>query len=82
MERTDAVDADGLCIAKMRAWYLRQLDTAPVSLLEVSDISPSLTLRCLAEEDAYSIRLPEGVRRVVGVKLTGWQPACDTLAIR
>ena len=26
MERTDAVDADALCITKMKAWYLRQLD--------------------------------------------------------
>ena len=73
MERTDAVDADGICTAKMRAWYLRQLDTAPVGRLEVSDISSSVTLHCLAEEDAYSISLPREVRRVVGVRLTGWR---------
>lgn len=73
MEREDAVDADALCIAKMRAWYLRQLDTAPVNMLEVTDIGSSLNLHCMAEEDACIIRLPQEVRRVVGVRLTGWR---------
>lgn len=73
MERTDAVDADALCITKMKAWYLRQLDEAPLHLLEVTDIGASLTLHCLAEEDAYAICLPQTVRRVVGVRLTGWR---------
>ncbi len=73
MEREDAVDADALCIAKMRAWYLRQLDTAPVNLLEVTDIGSSLNLHCMAEEDTCIIRLPQQVRRVVGVRLTGWR---------
>lgn len=71
--RTDGIDVDALCIARMRAWYLRMLDEAPVALLEVTDIAPLLTLHCLPEEDAFTIALPRSVRRVVGVRLSGWR---------
>lgn len=73
IERTDALDTDSICIAKMRAWYLRQLDTAPTELLEVTDISGAVTLHCRAEEDACTISLPPSVRRVLGVRLSGWR---------
>lgn len=71
--RTDGIDIDALCIIKMKAWYLRMLDEAPVHLLEVTDIASSLTLHCLPEEDAALISLPRSVRRVVGVRLSGWR---------
>lgn len=69
--RTDGLDIDTMLRLQMRAWYLKQLDTAPCSLLPVEEIRTEVVPRPVAD-GSLALTLPDGVRRVVEVQLGGW----------
>lgn len=69
--RTDGLDIDTVLRLQMRAWYLRQLDTAPVALLPVENIRSEVVPRPQSD-GSLALTLPEGVRRIVEVQLGGW----------
>ncbi len=70
--RTDGIDLDALLTLDINSWYARLLDTADPRLLGVTDISADVAL--LRQTDGSGlIVLPETVRRVVEVKLGGWE---------
>jgi len=71
VERADGIDIDSLLSRRMRDWYLNLLDTAPVNLLEVSDIALQVAPRPISD-GSVEIELPERCRRVVEVELIGW----------
>lgn len=61
-----------LLIDEMHAWYLRMLDSAPVHLLPVLDYSG----QCVAArspQGAVRLTLPATVRRVVSLRIDGWE---------
>lgn len=70
---------------RMRRWYLRLLDTASPSLLPVTEGAPDATLRELPG-DMLLVSPAPGVRRVVSVRMEGWQrtlePLDTTLCVR
>lgn len=68
----EGVDTDTTLRQHMRSWYLRQLDTAPPALLPVSEISRQCTLSA-AGSSHHLILLPSDCRRVLSVRLQGWQ---------
>lgn len=70
--RTDGPDLDALLEMEMRAWYIRQLLTAPIEELPLSDIAPVLTLTTL-REGVVTAPLPEGCVRVARVMMDGWE---------
>lgn len=74
LSRTDGVDLDRLQMMEMREWYLNLLDNGELSLLEVSDIARDVALKYQSDGSA-TIALPAECRRVVEVKLEGWQRA-------
>lgn len=72
VERRDGVDLRGMMEAEMRRWYLGLLDNAPARLLPVTDIAGDVAVEA-GSDGLASVRLPAGVRRVVGFRLTGWR---------
>lgn len=79
VEATDGIDIDAWLEPKMRRWYLRLLDTAPVHLLPVRELSRSVTLSSTSAPLAV-VTPPEGVRRVISVRLQGWQRPVQPVA--
>lgn len=78
-ERSDYTSLRELCLLRMRAWYASLLDDADPSLVPVTDIRSSCTLR--HDNGVWLMELPEGVRRVVSVRLAGWRrPAVPVTA--
>lgn len=71
MTRTDGLDIDTYLLRELRAWYLRQLATAPVDTLPLTDIAPLLTMT-RAPDGAGLVNLPDGCLRVVSVEMDGW----------
>ncbi len=75
VERLDGIDLDVLLRNEINDWYRNLLDTAPVEMLVVTDISAMVALSKRGDGSA-TIRLPERCRRVVEVMLDCWeQPA-------
>lgn len=73
------VAADALYRSEMREWYLRLLDEADLSHLHQEDIADKVSLR-LNGDGTGTITLPEGCRRVAGVKLTNWSEEVELTA--
>lgn len=79
VEAVDGIDIDAWLEPKMRRWYLRQLDTASPALLPVRELARSCSVA--ATSSALSpVTLPDGVRRVISVKLQGWKRPVEPLA--
>ncbi len=71
--RSDSLDTDSYFEAEMDLWYRRMLHEAPPELLKVSDLSNQLMFfHDKAADGATSITLPEGVVRLVEVRLNSW----------
>ncbi len=70
--REDGLEVDALIEREVKSWYYRILDTANPELLPMKDIADDVTVEQGADGSA-EIELPEGCRRVVGVKLEGWR---------
>lgn len=69
--RTDGIDMDTYLLRELRAWYMRELATAPVDTLPLTDIAPGLTMT-RAPDGAGMVKLPAGCLRVVSVEMEGW----------
>lgn len=68
---TDGIDMDTYLLRELRAWYMRELATAPVDTLPLTDIAPGLTMT-RAPDGAGMVKLPAGCLRVVSVEMEGW----------
>lgn len=72
VERIEGIDADAIIGPRMRAWYLRLLDTAPAALLPVADVAGELVLTPDRAGGSATAVMPQRVRRLLDVRLTGW----------
>ena len=72
VERQDGIYLDKYLQREMRNWYLDLLDTGPIEMLKVTDIADETVVRPNADGSA-SVTLPERCRRVLEVKLSGWE---------
>lgn len=72
VERLDGIDLDMYLRREMRNWYLDLLDTAAPEMLKVTDIAGQTMVKPLADGSGV-VTLPERCRRVVEVKLDGWE---------
>lgn len=73
VERTDGIDLDGYITLAMRQWYLRALDTAPLSALLVEDIyDETEPVRDPHDDTLCYIPRDPSWRRITGVQLFGW----------
>lgn len=70
--REDGLEVDALIEREVKSWYYRMLDTANPELLPMRDIADDVTVEQRAD-GSVEIELPEGCRRVVGVRLEGWR---------
>lgn len=70
--RTDGVDLDALLMIEIRAWYLNLLDTAPEPMICVDDMAAVTPVIALPDGTA-EVSLPPRTRRVLEVKLAGWE---------
>lgn len=73
------LDIDAALLGKLRARYLRLLDTAPAAMLAPADIAPQVTMEAASYGGARLV-LPDNCRRVLSVRLEGWQKAAAVLA--
>ncbi|MBD5251496.1 MAG: hypothetical protein HDR97_01695 [Bacteroides sp.] len=67
--RTDGLDFSGRLKAEMDGWYLNLLATAPEELLVAEDCRDVQVNR---NGGVMTVSLPEGVMRIVGVRLSCW----------
>lgn len=72
VEAVDGIDIDAWLEPKMRRWYLNLLDTAPAHLVPVGEFGRSSSVTVTASP-VGAIVPPAAVRRVLSVKLQGWQ---------
>lgn len=68
VERIDGIDLDSFLKMEMRDWYLNLLDTAPIHLLTLTDITSMVSLS-KNKDRSVVIRLPQGCRRVIELTL-------------
>lgn len=70
---------DAVLQAEIEAWYDGILATAPASKLAPAEIAGSITLEATEPSGGHIFSLPEGVVRLVSVRLDGWD--CDARII-
>lgn len=84
VEIVEGIDTDAMILNRMRAWYLKLLDTAPAQLLPVADIAPDLHL-AHAPGGAATATMPARARRIIDIRLSSWmqpaEPHTDTAAV-
>lgn len=68
VERIDGIDLDSFLKMEMRDWYLNLLDTAPIHLLTLTDITSKVSLS-KNKDRSVAICLPQGCRRVIELTL-------------
>ena len=78
IQTVEGLDTESEIRRRMRQWYLNLLDTAPPSLLPVSENAMGTALS--SEGLFYRVALPEATRRVVSVKAQGWLAAVAPLS--
>lgn len=73
--RADGPDVAAIASGEMRAWYLHQLDNAPVHLLVPSVImGADVQMAVDSTQRLASVRLPQGVRRVLWLEFSDAAP--------
>lgn len=72
---TDGIDVDALLQQRLRSAYLRMLDEAPLELLAPQNIAGDTAVLKEAAGDGVYLSLPPECRRVVSVRLYGWDCA-------
>ena len=72
IEAVEGFDADSAIAPRMRAWYLRLLDSAPAALLPVEDVSAEIMLVISASGSATA-SLPVRARRLLELRLASWR---------
>lgn len=80
--RADGIDLRRLAADEMRSWFMNLLDTAPRELLDPDDISDVAPVPVRLTDGRLAITLPESCRRVVGVRLAGWERSATILTDR
>lgn len=70
--RQDGMDYDAILATEMDAWYARLIDTADADLLAPVEVADEVELTPEGCCGAWRVRLPDGVRRVVRVRLDCW----------
>lgn len=78
----DGIDLRRLAADEMRSWFMNLLDTAPRELLDPDDISDVAPVPERLADGRLAITLPESCRRVVGVRLAGWERSATILTDR
>lgn len=77
-EVDEPFDMEALISGKMRRWYLNLLDTADARLLPVTDVAAQAETTAIGADGAR-ITVPDRTRRVLAVKLQGWENAAPVL---
>lgn len=70
--REDGPEVDAIIEKEIESWYYRMLDTANPEFLPVRNMADEVSVATRAD-GSMEIELPEGCRRVVGVRLEGWR---------
>ncbi len=68
--RVDGTDVELMMEAQMRRWYVRQLDTAPASLINTREAASEVSAVSL-NGGGIEFPLPEDARRIVELRLSG-----------
>lgn len=71
ISQIDGFDPDQIIAARLLDWYHSLLDSAPVSMLPVTDIAQSLS-PSVADDGVVTVPLPQSCRRVISVRLDCW----------
>lgn len=71
ISQIDGFDPDPIISARLIDWYHSLLDSAPVSLLPVSDIASDLS-PSVSDDGVVTVTLPQSCRRVISVRLDCW----------
>lgn len=80
--RADGIDLRRLAADEMRSWFMNLLDTAPRELLDPDDLSDVAPVPGRLADGRLALTLPESCRRVVGVRLAGWERSATILTDR
>lgn len=72
VECSPGVDLDNLIMMQIDNWYARQLSTAPLEILPLTDIADTLTPVRLPD-GAAGVSLPPSTITVASVMMEGWQ---------
>lgn len=72
ISRSDGINLDEYAEIEMRKWYLKLLHEAPLEMLSVSDLTLTSTVKRSSAGQIY-VDLPDGVIRLVRVRLSGWE---------
>lgn len=72
VSRTDGIDYRGILEREMRAWYLRLLDCGREELIAPRNVAEECEEETYCDGRLAVITAPEGVRRVLRVKYSGW----------
>lgn len=78
VEDTAGTDIDALLEAQLRGRYLELLDTADVALLAPADIAADTAVDAGADGCSL-LALPAACRRVLSVRLGGWECCAEVL---
>lgn len=70
VEIFEGMDTQVSMSAKMRQWYLRMLDTAPLRYVTLTDISGRISAERTGD-GTWRVDLPQDVRRLVSLRLQG-----------
>lgn len=72
ISRADGIDLDALHRLEMRDWYLNLLNTAPVEMLALTDITSEIAVIPTENDGVGTVLLPESCHRLVEFQLNGW----------
>ena len=75
----EGIYVDDIITRHMRQWYLHLLDTAPAHLVPTADFAESASLT-IGSDGWGRIELPEGARRPISIKLSGWNVAAQVIS--
>lgn len=77
--RYDGIDLDSLLRLQMRDWYLNLLDTAPLEMLTLTDISADIAV-VRRDDGLDTVTLPGNCRRLVEFRLEEWERPAEIVA--
>lgn len=80
IEYTDGIDINAILEERLRAWYLKLLDSGDAIATAAEDISSLATVSMFdAPAGGTIIKLPRLCRRVFSIQMQGWNRACPIL---
>lgn len=78
VQAVEGLDVDRYIERAMRLWYLEILDRAPSRLVHTADVASRATLAVSGSRG--SVTFPADVRRVLSVRLSGWNAPAQVAA--